>query len=127
MKRKNLSKAIESTLFQLDRALFYDSEFDTYKTKSRTLIGVCKELLNNSHSEEQEKFIKTFNRIIRDTNKYFVPLPRYLGRYYGKIFVNEIKEKYNKGMRGTTGKLRTYSDSLFKAYVKAIIFKRNDF
>jgi len=111
-----------STLDQIYQVVRYNEK--NKKTKS-VITYKCKELLKIASDNDKALFIRVFNKLIYQTNKYFLLLPLHLRSYYCHMFekkmYNFIERELNKHLEDIG--LKSYLICLYKAYAKETIVK----
>lgn len=126
MRKQNFKKysknAIASTIIQMENTCRPLSR--RYSKDQQTIFDVCLAMLNDTTEENKAYFIKTFNKIIKYVNNYFITLPLYLKNEY-KEFVWKKTQAwlYNCTNRITDFNLVTHLECLYKTYIRENILK----
>lgn len=109
-----------STLSQIYWVVRYNEK--NHKSK---IVNKCQLLLNDASENDQKLFVKVFNKVIYDTNKYFLQLPLRLRSYYCHMFEKKMFDFVNRELDKhiEDKKLKSYLICLYSAYAKETIVK----
>lgn len=87
-------------------------------------IEVVKLFISMASDKDINRFVRTFNEVIKTTSEQFLSMPIELRGYYSEFFAKKMKKLYNKSISKITDRdFKSYCDNLFTAYCRCKILK----
>lgn len=82
-----------------------------------TILSLCSE-------KDMSIFVKTFNKLVKDTYEQFIPVPIETRKYYSLFFYNKMYDFVSKHInKMDDNSMKSYCFNLFNAFAKSKILK----
>lgn len=120
--KKNIKKYSELAVTSTVEQLFHSIPFSFAK---KDVFENIKRYIAKSDKITQYHFVNTFNKIINETNRYFLQLPMWIRDYYKHLFERKLKQIFTNNLfkHIEDEKVLSTAKGLYNLYVKENVLK----